>query len=116
MPLSQNIHSFEHVRSVLDAALVHETAAYTLSTDKAAVRWRMEAYHFRVLAQRLGIHKYDSMILKLDGSTVTISRRVVEGVLKVDGGEVAPKEVSIDDATESFAFELAKKLGLETEE
>lgn len=116
MSLSKNIQSFDHIRAILDAALAHEEADYRLPDSKAAVRWRMEAYHFRRLAQHAGITKYDQLLLQLTGEVVKISKRKIEGVLTVGSKSVEPKaEVTTPDV-EEFAFEFAKKLGLETED
>lgn len=116
MSLSKNIQSFEHIRSILDAALPYETSEYRLPDAKAATRWRMEAYHFRRLAQAAGIMKYDQLFLQLSGEVVKISRRQVAGVLTTGVKGVAPKEEETAPDVEEFAFDLAKKLGLEVED
>lgn len=114
MALSKNIQSFDHIRSILDAALPYESSDYRLPDAKAATRWRMEAYHFRRLAQSLGIMKYDQLFLQLSGEVVKISKRKVEGVLTTGVKGVEPKEEPIAQETEEFAFDLAKSLGLDT--
>ena len=115
MALSKNIESFDHIRQVLDAAILHETADYRLPDAKAAFRWRAEAYHFRRLAQAQGIRKYDLVFLQLAGEVVKISRKKVEGVLTLGAKGLAPKDDLPEEVT-GFAFDLAKKLGLETGE
>lgn len=116
MAMTKNIHAFEHIRKVLDAVLQYETADYRLPDPKAAMRWRAEAYHFRRLAQAQGIMKYDQLLLQLSGEVVIISRRKVEGVLTVGAKGLAPKEEEVPEEVEDFAFNFAKKLGLETKD
>lgn len=116
MALSKNIQSFDHIRSILDAALPYETSEYRLPDNKAATRWRMEAYHFRRLAQEQGIMKYDQLFLQLSGEVVKISKRKVEGVLTTGVKGVEPKEEPIAPEVEEFAFDLAKSLGIEVKD
>lgn len=116
MALSKNIQSFHHIKTILDAALPHEYIEYRLPDAKAATRWRMEAYHFRRLAQAEGTIKYDQLFLQLSGEVVKISKRKVEGVLTLGPKGVPPKEEPLPEETEDFAFNLAKSLGLNTGE
>lgn len=113
MSLSKNIQSFDHIRAILDAALPHQTSEYRLPDAKAAIRWRQEAYHFRRLAQHAGIMKYDQLFLQLSGEVVKISHKQIEGVLTVGSKKVEPKAEETSPDVEEFAFDLAKKLGLE---
>lgn len=114
MALSKNIESFDHVRQILDACLAVETSDYRLPDSKKATRWRMEAYHFRRLAQAQGIFKYDDLFLQLSGEVVVISHRKVEGVLTKGSKKIEPKPVTNTEELEDFAVNFAKKLGLES--
>lgn len=116
MALSKNIQSFHHIKTILDAALPHDYIEYRLPDSKAATRWRMEAYHFRRLSQAEGTMKYDQLFLQVFGEVVKISKRKVEGVLTLGPKGVEPKEEPIPAEVEEFAFDLAKKLGLETKD
>lgn len=115
MSLPKNISAYEHVRAVLDTALAHDRSVYTLPTPAAATRWRQEAYYFRRLSQAASIYKYDPFILKLDGSSVIIEKKIVAGVLTVEGEAVQTKPADdLPAEIEDFAFNLAKSLGLDT--
>lgn len=86
MALSNNPHNYSHIPPILDSALAKGGGRYTLSSKKAAMRWRQEAYHYRTLMQKLAQEAilapgvlaatpYDNMFLTLDGATVIIQLR-----------------------------------------
>ncbi len=60
MPLSTNVHSYDDVRAVLDAALEAEGARYELPTPGQAVYWRARAYYFRSLLLKLAAERVAS--------------------------------------------------------
>lgn len=86
MGSSKNPRHYSHVQAVLDAALAQGGGRYQCDSDKAAIRWRQEAYYFRKLSQKLmqdtilmpGIiapTPYDEMFLTVEGATVVIQLR-----------------------------------------
>jgi len=117
MPLPKNPTAYAHVKQILDAALPHAKCVFTLPSREAAVRWRQEAYYFRRLS---GSDVYADLMLRLDGPKVIIERKHVVGKLTTHDGTVieplaiAP-EVQLEEA-EKFAFNFAKKLGLEVDD
>ena len=99
MPFSANTRSYAHIAAVLDAAITAGGGRYTLESKKAAVRWRSQAYHYRMMLQReetaklglpgrAGATPYDTMYLTLDDATVVIGVQSVKGTLVVNGEEV----------------------------
>lgn len=117
MPLPKNPKAYAHVKQILDAALPHAKCVFTLPTHEAAVRWRQEAYYFRRLS---GSEVYGDLMLRLDGPKVIIERKHVVGKLTAEDGTVIEptavvEEVQLEEA-EKFAFDFAKKLGLEIDD
>jgi len=120
MPLAKNLSAYTHVKQILDAAIPHNRCVFTLPTPQAATRWRQEAYYFRRLVQKDGNQAYDNFLLKIEGSKVILEKRAIAGTLTTDDGtELRPAEVDIGgdlSEAEKFAFDFAKKLGLEVDE
>lgn len=104
MPLSKNIKNYQHIGQVLDAALKAGGGRYILPTEKAARRWRQEAYYYRKLFEeeqrvRLGFASgiavrtpYDRILLTIEGTMVVIRERELEGQLRGEDGKVIPLE------------------------
>ncbi len=120
MPLPKSLSSYTHVKQILDAALPHAKCTFTLPSPAAAVRWRQEAYYFRRLMQQSGNPIYDNFILKIDGAKIHFEKRAIPGTLTAeDGTEIKPQDADIGgdlSEAEKFAFDFAKKLGLEIDE
>ena len=111
MPLSKNLSAYAHVKKVLDAALPHEQVIWSFPSNKAAIRGRQEAYYFRKLSNN---PLYDEFILRIEDKNVIIERRTSVGTLTTpDGTEIKPAEPDIS-GFESAAAELAKTLGLQS--
>lgn len=84
MGLSRNIHSYDDIRAVLDAALAEGGGRYTLATPGQAVYWRARAYYFRKLLYNLAEERlanapgmtpstpYDQMKLTLEEGTGSV--------------------------------------------
>ncbi len=51
MSFSKNFRAFAHIQVVLDEAVQRGGIRYSLRSDKAAWRWKAQAYHFRKLFQ-----------------------------------------------------------------
>ena len=49
MPLPTDLNAYADVKTVLDAALVHNGGSYKFQTRNEAMRWRARAYQFRRL-------------------------------------------------------------------
>jgi hypothetical protein len=87
MALPSSIDAYTHIQAVLDAVLAKPGATYRCASSKAATRWRMEAYYFRKLCVAQGDNRYNDLVLRLQGDTITFARRVPEGELKDAQGE-----------------------------
>jgi hypothetical protein len=111
MSLSKNPAAYEHVQKVLDAVVGLPSARYRCPSKSAAMRFRAEAYMYRKIC---GSPKYDGLTFKLEGETVVISVRQVEGVIETgDGQPIEPAASKLETDFEAEAFGLAKKLGLD---
>ena len=131
MPMPKAIGQYDDVRAVLDTALEQGGGTYELPTYRKAVRWRMRAYYFRTLMQKLEAEnamtsvtrvrtKYDCIVLSIEDNLVTIRLNKPEGTLRSpDGDEVDVGKLVIDEVESDLdreALELAKTLGVEDEQ
>ena len=118
MPLPKNLESYSHIQLVLDAVLGRPGATYRCVSPKAATRWRLEAYYFRKLCREQGDNRYNDLVLRVSGDTVSFGRREADGeLLDVKGEPISLAEVR-PLTTEEFdlekaVFELAGRLDLE---
>ena len=115
MALPTNPEAYQHIQSVLDAVLGEPNATYKCATNKAAIRWRMEAYYFRKLMRAQKDHRYDDLVLKVNDDTVVFSRRVASGELRDAKGNIlslaphrplTPEEAALEDQIFAFAQQL----------
>lgn len=117
MPITSNLTSLAHIKSVLDAALRVGGGRYKLGSYKEAVRWRAEAYQYRKLLkeemQNSGLPPntpYDHMKLTIEDSTVVIGKHVLIGTLMDNKGETLEFVTELDDPLQAQADELARQL------
>lgn len=133
MPLSTNVHSYDDIRVVLDAALEAGGARYELPDPGKAVYWRARAYYYRTLLLKLAAERlanvpgtapstpYDHMKLSLEkGDNVVVIEFIKpQGKLTgLDGKPLAVKSqlVKADEDEEELIREaerLAKELGVD---
>lgn len=131
MPLSTNLHSYDDVRAVLDAALSAGGGNYTLETSGQAIYWRARAYYFRKLLQNLEKERYEGVPgmaastpydhlklgLEKGSRTVTIEIMKPQGILTDRAGnrlDIAMPVTTDEDEEALFeqAEQLKKELGL----
>lgn len=124
MPLSRNLGQYNDVRDVLDLALANGGGRYTLSSRKAAIRWRQRAYMYRsLLREDLEIRRkelgftvvtpYDEVLITIDDNVAILTMSKMEGIFEpLHGGPtVQPASAPADDL-DAEAAALAKELGL----
>lgn len=121
MPFSRNPSRYSDVKNVLDQALRHNGARYSLPSHSSAINWRFRAYTFMKLMANLAAEAkqipgqltttpYDNIVLTIekDSPTVIVAPRKLEGVLEVDGPEIDLALSSPD--TSDPLLEEAKRL------
>ena len=123
MPFSRNPARYSDVKTVLDQALRHNGAKYTLTSHSAAINWRFRAYTFMKLLANLATEAkqipgqltttpYDNIVLTIEkGSpTVIVESRKLDGVLVVNGPEIdLPLTVPDDDSLLAEAIRLKEE-------
>ena len=99
MPLSNKIEAYEDIKVILDAVLAQGGGSYILPSAKEAHKFRFRAYKFRNLATAQGIGKYNALILRLQGDTITFDQASITGLLfDPDGTPVNPlNPLPVDD-------------------
>lgn len=111
MAMSKKLSNYRHVGPVLDAAVANHGGLYKLDSKKRAFRWRAEAYMYRKLLNNGAPTIYDDLVLVLDGATVKITVRTVEGIFTTPMGEKVTLDRGLSpviDPLEAFAMELGE--------
>lgn len=130
MPMSRSLGAYYDVQQIFVAARENGGAVYTLESEKAAIRWRARAYHYRsLLAQSderahpnqpgyLPITPWDDIYLQCDGPKVIITFGALKGKLtslegkKLEAKAPAPVPFGPDtDALLQLALNLADTKG-----
>lgn len=111
MTLSTNVNNFLHIKPILDLAIENKGGVYALPTKTAAIRFRMESYQYRKLLLKDGPTPYDKLVIKLNGTSVILELRSIQGKFTTqDGTIIEPTMASVIDPSLAFAVEFAKTL------
>lgn len=121
MGLSRNYRNFPDILAVMDEAVKHGGVRLTLESDKAAVVWRMKAYHVRKLVQKntqagapTGMiipTPYDGMHITLEGATVVVKFVELRGTLaKLDGTPITSETKRYEEVVDDELTEAARQV------
>lgn len=121
MGLSQNPRNFPDIKAVLDEAVARGGLRYTLDTRGKAVMFRLKAYHFRKITQKLAQvgapagstapTEYDGLHISLDGNTAIIQFIALSGrMTDLDGRPITPLVKKYEPGVEDEFVEIAQQV------
>ncbi len=123
MSLSNSLSHYNRIRSMLDKALTEPAGSiFDAGSEKKAIYWRRQAYHFRRLLTRIndfekggagrGTSPYDDLVITVKGNLVLIQIPPEDVLRSMETGEIieAAKSPKAMQSASHFADLVPKSI------